>query len=140
MSPVLSLFAPAFSLSRRLTPRSGWLTLLALCVATATAVSVVLCSRPPFPSDGNLNRIKVGMSRHEVEAILGKPQGLFTGRIGGPRTELFWDRSLLRRRKDALVVLFDDGLVRDCSIMLGSPDDRSLWQRLRDRLRSSFGW
>jgi hypothetical protein len=87
------------------------------------------------------------MSESEVEAILGKPSYfIMPGYTFGPDkngTALYLDDGLLRKRRDALLVSFHNGLVDRCWIAPGPPDERSLWERLRDRvaeLRAAYGW
>lgn len=127
-----------------------WLCLLALCLAAGLAAFLVLCSRPPLVSEANLRRIEVGMSKSEVEAILGKPTfafGLYcipVGTASGPEALTYCDNSLFRQSFDEFIVYLDeDGLVAGCHVNRGGPDKRSLSDRLRDRvaeLRASVGW
>jgi hypothetical protein len=140
--------------------RFRWLC-LAAGLAVAAVVAAVLCSRPPLVSEANLSRIQVGMSKAEVEAILGKPQmELFSQFTSGPARTLYSgdillsrdsvsgavlyeEDRLLRPRQDILVVSFHNGVVDKCWITFGPPDERDLWQRLRDRfgeVRASLGW
>jgi hypothetical protein len=128
-----------------------WILLLFLfCLGLAITAYFVLGSREPLVSETNVQRIKVGMSEADVKGVLGEPPGGLSVRphfIPGParmRETFYWDESLLRRSKDALVVAFDnDGVVDRCWIAHHPPDDRSVWERLRDRvaeMRASHGW
>lgn len=136
--------------------RRPWAWLLLLCLALAVGIAVLLTTREPVVCEAHLRRIRLGMTKAEVEAVLGKPQQeLFPLLISGPATKLYspddapsgatfyWDDGLLRRNQDILVVSFNNGVVDDCGISARPPDDRSLWQRVRDRaaeLRAVVGW
>jgi SmpA / OmlA family len=127
-----------------------------LSVGVGVAVAAGYPTREPLVSEANLSRIKRGMTRAEVQAILGKPQLEF------PRTipslppsfvisesmlgaSFYRDTGLFCPSSNALVVRFDDnGVVEECCIRPVLPDDRSLRERLRDRVAelraaSTFG-
>src|ERR1700758_2600188 len=83
----------------------AWLVLVGL--GLALAISAVLCSREPLVSEANLQRIKVGMTRAEVIAILGKPTMAISSLSGapgitasGPEALTYCDSSLLRQNLD----------------------------------------
>jgi outer membrane protein assembly factor BamE (lipoprotein component of BamABCDE complex) len=104
-------------------------------LSVGVAVAAGYPTREPVVSQANLSRIKRGMTRSEVEAILGKAAAnvsmpshpgarLVIASYGGDG-----------RSSDALVVQFDDnGVVEMSWIEPCRPDDRSLWERLRDRV------
>jgi hypothetical protein len=115
--------------------RFHWLTLLAPALAAAIAISVVLCSRPPLVSDANLQRIKVGMTRAEVEATLGKPQEEFFPPSNYleepcPPDIIYHDDGLLKGRAYLLVSFDCHGNVNNAFI---GRDERTLLARVYDR-------
>jgi SmpA / OmlA family len=138
---------------------SRWVWAALFCLAFAGGAASLLGTRKPLVSEANLSRINVGMSRAEVEAILGKPpaeppdcafplevlpylrtnDGMTFSTAG---TTFYCEKRLLSRLPDVLVVSFDDdSKVDNSGIVLG--DKPSLWERLCDRvaeLRASVGW
>jgi hypothetical protein len=143
------------------TARRLWVWLVFFCLGLALTVYCVLCSRAPLVSETNLQRIKVGMTRAEVEAVLGEPPAVPTDcqfpvevlpyirptngiliRNSAAETAFYCKKRLLSRLPDVLVVSYDDdGKVDNSGIVLG--DKTSLWERLCDRvaeLRASHGW
>jgi hypothetical protein len=120
-----------------------------LAVAVGTAAATLVGTREPLVCEAKLRCIKVGMSRAEVEAVLGKPESVIAvfrkdTRLQPPTAYIYRDDSLLRRNRDQLAVGFNENrLVDSCRISRYGPDERSLWKRVRDRfaeLRDAAGW
>lgn len=117
-----------------------WWLLTALLLVLAIGVAIgILVFIPPTPgvTYANYSRIEEGMSRDEVNALLGAPRrqgvagGVFRGDSDGKPglASSRWDSG-----DNAVVVEFDeDGRVVAAAWNF-VVDERSSWEKLRDRL------
>ncbi len=106
--------------------KNRWLLLGLLLACIVGVVLLVLALLPPRPgvTKKNFDRIKVGMARAEVEAI-----------FGGPPKGLFGMHFQDDASGDSAIITFDDNDL--VASMLWGPnlhDDRTLWEKLLDRL------
>src|SRR5262249_4837663 len=82
--------------------RRAWIRLVTLvCLALAVAVYFRTQSFEPGVTQANLNRVKPGMTREQVEAILGVPE-----KISGPPHR--YQTGLWNGRDWTIVVSFDE--------------------------------
>jgi hypothetical protein len=114
------------------------LGVIGLFMAIAAFVVVVILTPAPGVTYGNYSRLEIGMPRANVEALLGpKIETPFEvnrfrergGILGGPEWS-GWENS----RGDFVSVCFDDNGGLQSAWWNGWRDDRSGWQKLRDRL------
>lgn len=105
-----------------------WLWLGLLVAAIAGVVLTVLALLPPRPgiTKENFDRIEEGMTRPEVEAILGGPANV----------DLMWfpDEWENRATGDLAIIRFDQESRVSSKQWDGWPDDRTVWQNLLDHI------
>jgi hypothetical protein len=114
--------------------KNRWLLLGLLLACIVGVVLVVLALLPPTPgiTKENFDRIEVGMTRAEVEAILGGPANGWAPAWGNMRLENEW---VDNASGDAATVNFDENnRVVGAKHWDGWPDDRTVWQKILDRL------
>ena len=117
--------------------RWRWLTLSLIVLAAAVAL-VVLWPRGPRPCRATFEQVRKGMSFAEVCATVGGPPGVYGGLSGayaasGPPTlshEQWWAAD------STLYVIFDTETDEAIEVWVADPfpDNRSLWERLRERV------
>lgn len=111
--------------------RKKSLLIVGLVIATAVALifTMFLQMTPsPEPTYANFSRLRSGMTKDEVEAVLGLPH--FADFHEGILIRLDY----VTTEDDTIRVYFEpDGRVRDCG-WNGWEDGRNAWERLRDRL------
>ncbi len=114
--------------------KNRWLLLGLLLASIAGIVLVVLALLLPRPgvTEENFDRIEVGMTRAEVEAIFGGPAtGSNPWVWGNLPKENEWENEA---SGDAAMVDFDENNRVIARHWDPWPDDRTAWQKLLDRM------
>lgn len=124
-------------------PRRRLALLLALSLLAASTLALLLPVQGSRVTQANLEKIQVGMTMDEVQAILGRPSRPAYpypsgARPRGPIHE-FADDRFWKTSRDVIVVHFDlEGRVETRYLAKLGPDNRYLWERLRDSLRHDW--
>jgi hypothetical protein len=120
--------------------RIFWATMLLLGL-TFAGLSWYLLHRGKVASIASLNKVKLGMTRTEVEAALGEPSSELphSGGLHGPYRPpslYYYDSSFWCGDRDSIVVQFDEtGRVSQKDIFKAGPDTRSLREKFWDQLK-----
>jgi hypothetical protein len=114
--------------------KTRWLLigLLLACIGGVVLVVVALLPPPPGITKENFDRIEVGMTRAEIEAILGGPANGRDPRNGLRIGLNAWEDD---SSGDLATIDFDEkDRVTSKHWWFELPDDRTLWEKLIDRL------
>jgi hypothetical protein len=96
--------------------------MLAICIGVVSGAIIMLPARPCL-SKANFDRIEMGMTREEVERILGQPTGQ-ADRIDDGIAEVVWIGADDARAR----IEFANGVVRD---MAFQESNETAWDKLR---------
>jgi hypothetical protein len=102
---------------------------IAALVGVTLGVLALLPARPGVTRE-NFDRIEIGMTRAEVEAILGPPTDFFTGWPFPEPNEPIWEND----RADEGQIQFDEDSRVKAKDWHEMPDDRGVFERLMDLL------
>jgi SmpA / OmlA family len=121
------------------------LLLLALLLIAGLVAAVLLFPHRRVVTQEYLERVNPGMTREQVEALLGKPfEVVSAARPNGPPSLVYCDETFWAGSKDVLIVNFNEnGRAAGREILWARPDPRSLSEKLRDQmyyLRMKLGW
>jgi hypothetical protein len=112
--------------------KNRWLLLGLLLACIVGVVVVVLALLPPGPgvTKENFDRIEVGMTCAEVEALFGGPANVWTP-WPNTRNENEWED---KTSGDSATVDFDENNRVTARHWDGWPDERTVWEKMLDRL------
>jgi outer membrane protein assembly factor BamE (lipoprotein component of BamABCDE complex) len=103
--------------------KKWWCAIVAMFLTASVLVFAIPALVPPTPgiTYANYSRIEKGMSRAEVEALLGKPK---------EKSSIIWENA----DDDLVTVVFDRNGKVESAAWNHWPDDRNALQKLMDRL------
>jgi hypothetical protein len=104
-----------------------WLSLGLLALGIVAAVLIVLALLPPRPgvTKENFDRIEIGMTEAEVEAIFGEAASIVGGKV--------WSEYENELVGAATIAWDNNGRVEEVW-WRGRHDNRTIWQKVLDRL------
>src|SRR6516162_7370936 len=112
-----------------------WVLLGVLGLAVAVVSWAAFAFSQGWSEDAAFQKVKVGMTRREVAELAQGCENI-TGVI---EADVYWREPRFWRLSKSLTVVYDqDGTVTKVHINNPLPDERSVWERIQERIQDEY--